>query len=67
MSKIEVEQAAVAANRELIARLEVKIQVMLARTWGEDGPAIPKARAPIKAAPPLADPSQQATGELLRH
>jgi restriction endonuclease S subunit len=36
---IEVEQALVAANRELIERFEKKIQATLARVWGEDEPA----------------------------
>jgi type I restriction enzyme M protein len=34
--EIEAEQALVAANRELIARFEKKIQATLARVWGED-------------------------------
>lgn len=33
--EIEAEQALVAANRELIARFEQKIQATLARVWGE--------------------------------
>ena len=33
---IEAEQALVAANRELIARFEEKIQATLARVWGEE-------------------------------
>ncbi len=33
---IEAEQTLVVANRELIARFEKKIQVTLARVWGED-------------------------------
>ena len=33
---IEAEQALVAANRELITRFEKKIQVTLARVWGEE-------------------------------
>jgi type I restriction enzyme M protein len=36
VAEIEVEQALVAANRELIARFEKKIQVTLARVWGEE-------------------------------
>jgi type I restriction enzyme M protein len=40
---IEAEQALVAANRELIARFEKKIQATLARVWGEDAPAAPEA------------------------
>lgn len=35
VSEIEAEQALVAANRELIARMEKKIQATLARVWGE--------------------------------
>jgi hypothetical protein len=40
-SKMEAEQRLVAANRELIARFEKKIQATLARVWGEDAPADP--------------------------
>jgi len=36
VAEIEVEQALVAANRELIARFEKKIQTTLARVWGEE-------------------------------
>jgi predicted component of type VI protein secretion system len=32
---IEAEQALVNANRELIARFEIKIQATLARIWGD--------------------------------
>ena len=39
VTEIEAEQALVAANRELIARFEKKIQAALARVWGEDEPA----------------------------
>jgi type I restriction enzyme M protein len=39
VGEIEAEQAMVAANRELIARFEKKIQATLARVWGEDEPA----------------------------
>jgi len=38
VAEIEAEQALVAANRELIARFELKIQAALARVWGEDDP-----------------------------
>ena len=38
VAEIESEQALVAANRELIARFEKKIQATLARVWGEDVP-----------------------------
>ena len=34
VAEIEAEQALVAANRELIARFEKKIQATLARVWG---------------------------------
>ena len=40
VAEIEAEQALVAANRELIARFEKKIQATLARVWGEDKPAL---------------------------
>jgi len=36
VAEIEAEQALVAANRELIARFEKKIQATLSRVWGED-------------------------------
>jgi len=36
VAEIEAEQALVNANRELIARMEKKIQATLARVWGED-------------------------------
>ena len=36
VAEIEAEQALVAANRELMARFEQKIQATLARVWGED-------------------------------
>jgi restriction endonuclease S subunit len=39
VAEIEAEQALVAANRDLIARFEKKIQATLARVWGEDEPA----------------------------
>ena len=35
VAEIKAEQALVAANRELIARFEKKIQATLARVWGE--------------------------------
>jgi type I restriction enzyme M protein len=35
VAEIEAEQALVAANRELLARFEKKIQAALARVWGE--------------------------------
>jgi type I restriction enzyme M protein len=36
VAEIEAEQALVAANRDLIARMEKKIAATLARVWGED-------------------------------
>jgi restriction endonuclease S subunit len=36
VAEIEDEQALVAANRDLIARFEKKIQATLARIWGEE-------------------------------
>lgn len=36
VEEIEAEQALVNANRELIARMEKKIQAVLARVWGEE-------------------------------
>ncbi|MCC7142271.1 MAG: N-6 DNA methylase [Candidatus Eisenbacteria bacterium] len=36
VAEIEAEQALVAANRDLIARMEKKIQATLARVWGEE-------------------------------
>jgi len=36
IAEIKAEQALVAANRELVARFEKKIQATLARVWGED-------------------------------
>jgi type I restriction enzyme M protein len=44
VAEIEAEQALVAANRELIARFEKKIQATLARVWGADEPALGKRR-----------------------
>jgi len=38
VAEIEAEQALVTANRELIARMEKKIQATLASVWGEDEP-----------------------------
>jgi len=40
VAEIEAEQRLVAANRELIARFEKKIQATLARVWGAEGPAV---------------------------
>jgi type I restriction enzyme M protein len=43
IAEIEAEQVLVAANRELIARFEKKIQSTLARIWGEDETATAEA------------------------
>jgi type I restriction enzyme M protein len=43
VAEIEAEQALVAANRELVARFEQKIQATLARIWGEEAPAVTEA------------------------
>ena len=43
VAEIEAEQALVAANRELITRFEQKIQVTLARIWGETAPTAAEA------------------------
>jgi len=40
VAEIEAEQALVAANRELIARFEKKIQATLDRVWGEEKPVL---------------------------
>ncbi len=39
VAEIEAEQALVNANRELISRMEKKIQATLARVWGDNQPA----------------------------
>jgi restriction endonuclease S subunit len=36
VAEIEAEQALVAANRELIVRMEKKIKAVIERVWGED-------------------------------
>jgi type I restriction enzyme M protein len=36
VAEIEAEQSLVNANRELITRMEKKIQATLARVWGDD-------------------------------
>jgi type I restriction enzyme M protein len=43
VAEIEAEQALVAANRELIARFEKKIEATLVRIWGAEAPAAPDA------------------------
>lgn len=43
VAEIEAEQALVNANRDLIARMEKKIQATLARVWGEDKPTAAEA------------------------
>jgi len=46
IAEIEAEQTLVAANRELIARFEKKIQTTLARVWGSDTEAIVGTQTP---------------------
>ena len=36
VAKIEAEQALVAANQELVNRMEEKIQAAIARVWGDE-------------------------------
>ena len=55
VAEIEAEQALVAANRELIARFEKKIQATLARVWGEDVPTAAVAQTPN---PSIDEPSK---------
>ena len=43
VAEIEAEQALVAANRDLIARFQKKIQTTLARVWGQDETAMVEA------------------------
>lgn len=43
MPSTTTQQVIVAANRELIARFEQKIQATLARIWGEEASAAPEA------------------------
>lgn len=43
VAEIEAEQALVNANRDLIARMEKKIQATLARVWGEESPTVTEA------------------------
>jgi restriction endonuclease S subunit len=45
IAEIEAEQALVTANRDLIARMEKKIQATLARVWGEDAEPTPAEEA----------------------
>jgi type I restriction enzyme M protein len=56
VAEIEAEQALVAANRELIARFEKKIQSTLARVWGEEEPKALDCGSPL----PLSDPQPAA-------
>lgn len=58
VSEIEAEQALVNANRELIARMEKKIQTTLARVWGEDETAT---RDDTQASNVVAFPAQRTT------
>ncbi|HYN58877.1 MAG TPA: hypothetical protein VET87_04895 [Rubrivivax sp.] len=64
---IEAEQALVAANRELIARFEKKIQSTLARVWGEVEQAPAMDHVSFAAASPSAERQAPAKSELLPH
>ncbi len=52
VAEIEVEQALVSANRELITRFEKKIQATLARVWGEEEPKALDCGSPLPLSPP---------------
>lgn len=52
MAEIKAEQALVAANRELIARFEQKIQATLARVWGEEGEGVRMGKSLPPPTPP---------------
>ena len=49
VAEIEAEQALVTANRELIKRMEQKIQTTLARIWGEEEATTAKANPPANS------------------
>ncbi|MCB1232335.1 MAG: N-6 DNA methylase [Verrucomicrobiae bacterium] len=49
VAEIEAEQALVAANRELIDRMEAKIQATLARVWGDENAEAAAAVSPTPA------------------
>jgi type I restriction enzyme M protein len=67
VAEIEAEQALVAANRELIARFEKKIQATLVRVWGEAEPAPATVGEPARTASPPAEWPAPAMSELLPH
>ena len=67
VAEIEAEQALVAANHELIARFEEKIEATLARVWGEAEPSPANDSASSRCAAPTADRSTPAVTELLPH
>ena len=67
VAEIEAEQALVAANRELIARLEKKIQATPARVWGKDEQSLANESVSVRSEPPAADRSTPAVTELLPH
>ena len=46
VAEIEAEQALVAANRELVARFETKIEAAIARVWGKAKAALGSEDAP---------------------
>ena len=67
VAEIEAEQALVAANRELIARFEKKIQATLARVWGEAEPAPLADLDSADTASPLPERQGPEVSELLPH
>ena len=67
VAEIEAEQVLVAGNRDLITRFEKKIQVTLARVWGEDEWQPASDPASIRSEAPAADPPTPAVSELLPH
>lgn len=40
VAEIEVEQALVASNRELIRRMEIKVKAAIDRVWGTASPVV---------------------------
>jgi restriction endonuclease S subunit len=65
VAEIEAEKALVAANRELIARFDRRIQATLARVWGEEEAASTKARANGTAPKQRASESTLTLGQVI--
>jgi type I restriction enzyme M protein len=64
VAEIEAEQALVNANRELITRMEKKIQATLARVWGEGAESVSET-VPDQAGPPVTPSSAAEHAETL--